>query len=783
MSISVRIFGGFLAVLLLATMIAAVGWRSLDDFARRAGAALAAQDAAADIDALLAAGRKFIVAGAGRGTEEDEARRAAAAAAAAVDRLARMPGTEAAAARLRQATMAFNADFAAYVDQERQKAGLTAERRAALDGLGQVAAAVAPAQEKNVAAAQAALSAAREVEKKLAPAEQILALAVRNVGDLKAAQARLEMGDAETRPAAAALADGVGRMAGILGSRLPMGVQAQPMAAAAQNYRALADRGASAVDLAQAAERLAAAVTTLGQELGNVRSRLAQEADDAADRLDRAWRLRAAALTALAEVGRAGGAEAALTAGTVEGAALTDAVAGLADAVGLLLYWTVEDAPRNALKAMEKRIAGYGDNLRRFDEAVRAQRDYARRFEGSSAQAAAAARAVRDAEMTALMEEGAAARWRLGAGVTAALLLGTALAYWIGRGVTRPLAAIVAAMRRLAAGDVSGEIPGRDRRDELRDVAAAVTVFRDNAREMARLGGEQERLKREAEDERRATMDGLADAFDRTMDGAVGAIAEAARTLHDAAEGLSANAAGALKETATVADAAQRASTDIRAVAASSQQLAASVAEISARVGDSSRITEAAVGEAQGANARVEELAAAAEQIGGVVALIQAVAAQTNLLALNATIEAARAGEMGKGFAVVASEVKGLAGQTAAATEDIAVRVQAIQRGAAETAEAIRAIGDTVGRVSAATAAISAAVTEQTAATAEISASVRRIADGAAEIAQGAATVNRISADAESSAGGLLQVSDELGARTAALEQAAATFLHGVRTA
>ncbi|MCC7253809.1 MAG: methyl-accepting chemotaxis protein [Hyphomicrobium sp.] len=51
---------------------------------------------------------------------------------------------------------------------------------------------------------------------------------------------------------------------------------------------------------------------------------------------------------------------------------------------------------------------------------------------------------------------------------------------------------------------------------------------------------------------------------------------------------------------------------------------------------------------------------------------IDAIASQTNLLALNATIEAARAGAAGKGFAVVASEVKALAGQTAAATREIA---------------------------------------------------------------------------------------------------------------
>jgi methyl-accepting chemotaxis protein len=76
-------------------------------------------------------------------------------------------------------------------------------------------------------------------------------------------------------------------------------------------------------------------------------------------------------------------------------------------------------------------------------------------------------------------------------------------------------------------------------------------------------------------------------------------------------------------------------------------------------------------------------------------------------LALNATIEAARAGDSGKGFAVVASEVKGLAGETARATEDIRHRIGKVQ-GSASLAmqdisrieEMIREINKTVFEIS-----------------------------------------------------------------------------------
>ena len=78
-------------------------------------------------------------------------------------------------------------------------------------------------------------------------------------------------------------------------------------------------------------------------------------------------------------------------------------------------------------------------------------------------------------------------------------------------------------------------------------------------------------------------------------------------------------------------------------------------------------------------NAMAQELTNAVEQIGTITTAIKYIASETNLLALNATIEAARAGEAGKGFAVVASEVKGLATQTAKATEDISAQINGIQ--------------------------------------------------------------------------------------------------------
>src|SRR5690606_17787491 len=129
---------------------------------------------------------------------------------------------------------------------------------------------------------------------------------------------------------------------------------------------------------------------------------------------------------------------------------------------------------------------------------------------------------------------------------------------------------------------------------------------------------------------------------------------------------------------------------NVQNVAAGAEEMGASIREIATNANEAAKVASRAVDFSTSTAETVGALGATSQEIGDVVKVITSIAEQTNLLALNATIEAARAGAAGKGFAVVAGEVKDLAAESGRAAEDIARRIEDVQR---QTASAVSAIG------------------------------------------------------------------------------------------
>ena len=176
-------------------------------------------------------------------------------------------------------------------------------------------------------------------------------------------------------------------------------------------------------------------------------------------------------------------------------------------------------------------------------------------------------------------------------------------------------------------------------------------------------------------------------------------------------------------------------SDDVTSVASAVEQLTASVKVISGHSQLASKVASEAVDIASSTNTLVMSLSESSVGIGNVIKVITSIAEQTNLLALNATIEAARAGESGKGFAVVANEVKELAKETAKATEEIAVRINAIQSDSSSATTAIADITHIIARISELQREISTGIEEQSLASIEISRVVQSVDSHTSEIA------------------------------------------------
>lgn len=218
-------------------------------------------------------------------------------------------------------------------------------------------------------------------------------------------------------------------------------------------------------------------------------------------------------------------------------------------------------------------------------------------------------------------------------------------------------------------------------------------------------------------------------------------VSQSVTALQDASATMRGQSEATNEECLRVASSAEQTCANLQNVSASAEELTASIGEISRQVEGSTSLANDAVTRADAMNETVDSLAGVTKSISDIVQLIQAIASQTNLLALNATIEAARAGEAGRGFAVVAQEVKALAGQTAAATENIDTQIGALQSATSSAVDANAEISATITEISETGAAVAAAVTEQSAATAEIARNVEEAASGTEQVTRGVTTV------------------------------------------
>ena len=266
-------------------------------------------------------------------------------------------------------------------------------------------------------------------------------------------------------------------------------------------------------------------------------------------------------------------------------------------------------------------------------------------------------------------------------GVAAATLLSVLAFVFLALNVMvlKPLGRLSAIINGLGAGLFAFAVPGRDRMDEVGEIARAVERLQESGLEIARMheaNGEREHQRQTG---RRAELDSISAQFSASIQATIVALDQAAADVEARSREVATATLATTTNLGKVRDASVAAKTTMRTVASSTSSLSKTIDAIGDRTRGGRLASEKVERFTASTTTSIGHLRLTIRAIEPIATLIREVAEQINLISLNATIEAARAGEAGRGFAIVAQEIKVLASRTAQATETISAHIAAVQ--------------------------------------------------------------------------------------------------------
>ena len=325
-----------------------------------------------------------------------------------------------------------------------------------------------------------------------------------------------------------------------------------------------------------------------------------------------------------------------------------------------------------------------------------------------------------------------------------------AAVWFLMRKILTPTNEMIGHMDAMTRANYDIVIDGKEREDEIGDMARALEVFRVRAIESVADVAAQQVVVSELGTGLKAIAEGnlthritvtFAEKYDalrvdfnealEELNGVVSRVADTATSVNTGSTEISTAAEDLARRTEQQAASLEETAAAMNEVTQSVRSASESARTANHAVGqamDEATNGGKVVGEAVTAMGDIEK---SAQEISQIINVIDGIAFQTNLLALNAGVEAARAGDAGKGFAVVANEVRALAQRSADAAKDIKQLITQsnvqVDKGVSlvgKTGEMLGRIGEQVQQISSLVSGISAAAESQAASLQQINTAV-----------------------------------------------------------
>ncbi len=333
--------------------------------------------------------------------------------------------------------------------------------------------------------------------------------------------------------------------------------------------------------------------------------------------------------------------------------------------------------------------------------------------------------------------------------ITIILLVLAIIIIWYFSGTfTRPLENTVHMLQEMQKGRIDKQL-NLDRTDEVGQMAQAMDQFKNNLQNMVvaaleKLAAGDLTSKVKAHDQH----DIIGNALVKTLDNLNGLIIRA-RT---ATEKIAIGSNQITETTQALSQGASEQAASLEEISSSMDEMASQTkrnaenASMANQVAGKAR-TSAESGTQQMGKmvSAMDDIVLAGQSISKIIKVIDEIAFQTNLLALNAAVEAARAGRHGRGFAVVAEEVRSLAARSAQAAKETAELIESAvektgtgKKMASQTSDSLAGIFEAVTKVTGLIEDIASASKEQ--------------AEGISQVNQGLGQIGQITQQTTASA-------------------------------